>query len=320
MLAMDGYGSHTMHPSALRKLFVACILCVCFPSHTSSALQALDVGLFGPMKRAFVQQLSRHHWIEQEGATKWQLLVIMHLAVLKSFTFTNIKSAFRAVGQYPLDVDWCLHNQHKFAISSFLRKTESIDDAPTTLSWRSIQRDPIPLYESMVADYGATNGKDLFANMHRLPGTLSLASRDLHTVCRCNRMGFIDDLGTHNFEQLQRIIDATCATRHKVLMRRAVDSTFELPEMTKERRAKRHGRRNVIDELFSAAKVVVVLYVITSPMGPKPKTNPRSSISQPAWFCLKKTRSRRQRRPPKSSRGPRTRSCLWLPWLGRYCS
>ena len=169
LLAMDGYGSHTMHPIALRKLYCACILCICFPSHTSSALQALDVALFGPTKRHFGTLLASWQWTEQEGATKWGLLVIMYRAILKAFTVSNIKSGFRATGLFPLNVDWCIQNSHKFAISAFLRKTASTDETePTTLDWRASKRDEISLYESMIADYGCRSGRDLVASVRRL--------------------------------------------------------------------------------------------------------------------------------------------------------
>lgn len=174
LLAMDGYGSHTMHPIALRKLYLACILCICFPSHTSSALQALDVALFGPTKRHFTSLLAAWQWTEQVGATKWELLVIMYRAIQKAFTPANIKSGFRSTGLFPLNLDWCIVNQHKFAISVFLRKTVSTDDAePTRLSWRTSEPATITLYESMVADYGCRNGRDLVACIRRLYSAVS---------------------------------------------------------------------------------------------------------------------------------------------------
>ena len=254
LLAMDGYGSHTMHPIALRKLYLACIICVCFPSHTSSALQALDVALFGPTKRYFGVLLASWAWTEQTGATKWDLLVIMYQAILKAFTRSNIKSGFRATGLFPLNLEWCELNSHKFAISAFLRKTVATD-ASTSLDWRTTKRAEISLYESMIADYGTRNGRDLVSCVRRLSSFPPWFCSVLTPPCRASSMGLVDSLDCFDMSQLQRIIDETCAVRHKVLMERAVDSCFEIPEMTAERRANRRGKRNAIDELHSEAKV-----------------------------------------------------------------
>ena len=51
LLIMDGYGSHTMCPSILNLFKERNVHCVCMPSHTSQALQPLDVSCFGPTKQ-----------------------------------------------------------------------------------------------------------------------------------------------------------------------------------------------------------------------------------------------------------------------------
>jgi hypothetical protein len=51
ILIMDGYGSHTMSSEVLMLFKNRNIHCICMPSHTSQALQPLDVTCFGPTKR-----------------------------------------------------------------------------------------------------------------------------------------------------------------------------------------------------------------------------------------------------------------------------
>ena len=288
LLAMDGYGSHTMHPIALRKLFLACILCVCFPSHTSSALQALDVSLFGPTKKYFGSLLATWAWEEQEGATRWDLLIIMHQAVIKAFTISNIKSGFRATGLFPLNLNWCENNSHKLAISTFLRKTAASDESESIpLTWRTSVRASITQFESLVTDHGSRNGRELLNILHRLTSRAPSCLRLFLTVpCRLSSL----DLACTSFEQSQRVINYTCATRHKVLMERAVDETFIMPEMTEEKKAKRRGRRNAIDELHSEAKADPLLFTVRNLLliiqriskchpkpGPKPGGPPSSA-------------------------------------------
>ena len=68
-------------------------------------------------------------------------------------------------------------------------------------------------------------------------------------------MGLVDSIDSFRMEQMQRVIDQSCSVRHKVLMERAVDTVFEIPSMSAERRAQRKGKLNSINELHSAAKV-----------------------------------------------------------------
>ena len=255
LLAMDGYGSHVMHARALRKLFLACIICVCFPSHTSSALQALDVGLFGPMKKAFTKALARVWRAHLSSLDKWELCVVMHEAILASFLPPTIRSAFRAVGQAPLNLDWCHSNKHKFAISAFLRKGESTvtTDEAAVMSWGTRVTAKTYRYDHMVADYAPTTGRELLQMIRRLDICPSL----LYANDFCTRRSpILPVLDSFDFNQLQRIIDNDCAVRHNVLMDRAVSEVFETPALSVEQQARRRGRRNAIDELHSEAKVM----------------------------------------------------------------
>ena len=73
----------------------------------------------------------------------------------------------------------------------------------------------------------------------------------------CGRSPVLDPLASDmwSMARLQRVLDDVCAVKHRVQMARAVDSVFEIPEMTADRQRARQGRRNAINELHSEAKV-----------------------------------------------------------------
>ena len=51
IIFFDGHGSHITHQTALRAKEED-VAIVCLPPHTSSALQPLDVGVYGPAKKS----------------------------------------------------------------------------------------------------------------------------------------------------------------------------------------------------------------------------------------------------------------------------
>ena len=75
------------------------------PPHSSHLLQPLDVGCFSPLKRAYsreVESLIRNHI---NHITKLEFLPAFKTAFDRSFTLTNICSAFRGAGIVPLQPD-----------------------------------------------------------------------------------------------------------------------------------------------------------------------------------------------------------------------
>ena len=56
----DGHGSHITFDTA-HKAKEATVHIVCLPSHTSSALQPLDVGVYGPAKKVWYQILQKFY-------------------------------------------------------------------------------------------------------------------------------------------------------------------------------------------------------------------------------------------------------------------
>jgi hypothetical protein len=75
------------------------------PPHSSHLLQPLDVGYFAPLKRAYsreVEGLIRHHI---NHITKLEFLPAVKAAYDRSFTPTNICSAFSGAGLVPHQPD-----------------------------------------------------------------------------------------------------------------------------------------------------------------------------------------------------------------------
>jgi hypothetical protein len=71
------------------------------PPHSSYLLQPLDVSCFSPLKRAYsreVESLIRHHI---NHITKLEFLPAFKAAFNRSFTLTNIGSAFQGAGLVP---------------------------------------------------------------------------------------------------------------------------------------------------------------------------------------------------------------------------
>lgn len=74
------------------------------PSHTSHAMQPLDVSCFRPFKQAF--RLLRDVWTlrnKSKGATKEVLASWVSKALEKGLFETNVRSGFRTTGIFPFN-------------------------------------------------------------------------------------------------------------------------------------------------------------------------------------------------------------------------
>ena len=78
------------------------IIIICLPSHTTHALQPCNVGIFGPLARAWKSQVTQASQ-ENIPITKSNLLRYYHEARSIALKPTTIQSAFRKTGIYPLD-------------------------------------------------------------------------------------------------------------------------------------------------------------------------------------------------------------------------
>ncbi len=101
LLIVDGHSSHES-----LKTITYChnnhIILYCLPSHTTHALQPLDVVLLSPLKQACAKAISSEEY-DGRKVTKENFLKIYRDAHLQSFTSTNIITSFHKTGIWPLN-------------------------------------------------------------------------------------------------------------------------------------------------------------------------------------------------------------------------
>ena len=102
LLICDGHDSH------ISGSFIACcmennIQLLVLPPHTSHILQPLDVGIFGPLKKALTTALSQFHEAQLTRIQKTEWLEAYDQARNMSITAHNTASAWRGAGLVPLD-------------------------------------------------------------------------------------------------------------------------------------------------------------------------------------------------------------------------
>ena len=103
LLVVDGHNSHVTLQVVHKAMQVGLDI-VTLPSHTSHALQPLDVSVFGGFKKAFRRY--RDAWSlrnKGRGATKQVLAQWVSLALQKALSPSNIQAGFRATGIWPFN-------------------------------------------------------------------------------------------------------------------------------------------------------------------------------------------------------------------------
>ena len=104
LLILDGHKSH--QSEKFQNYYEEHkIITLCMPPHSSHLCQALDVGCFSILKRAYsrkVERLMRNHI---NHITKLEFLPAFMVAYSQAFTEKNIRSAFQATGIVPYAPD-----------------------------------------------------------------------------------------------------------------------------------------------------------------------------------------------------------------------
>lgn len=103
LLVLDGHNSHVTLEVARAAKNVGLDL-ISLPSHTSHALQPLDVAVFKPFKQFFREY--RDFWMSRninQPANKETLAQWVSLSLRKALTESNIRGGFRGAGIYPLN-------------------------------------------------------------------------------------------------------------------------------------------------------------------------------------------------------------------------
>ena len=104
-MVLDGHKSH-ITLDVLQKAKTCGLDMICLPSHTSHALQPLDVACFGPFKKAF--RAYRDLWNMQgkgNKVNKEHLAQWASLALKKALTPPNIRAGFKGCGIWPLNFE-----------------------------------------------------------------------------------------------------------------------------------------------------------------------------------------------------------------------
>jgi hypothetical protein len=102
LLILDG---HESHHSTDFELYCQQnnIITLCMPPHSSHLLQPLDVGCFGPLKKAYGRQIEDLMRMYITHVSKLEFLCAFREAFFASMTEKNIQSGFRGAGLVPYD-------------------------------------------------------------------------------------------------------------------------------------------------------------------------------------------------------------------------
>src|SRR5271168_2451461 len=102
LLVLDGHESH--HSDEFEEY---CrehnIVTLCMPPHSSHLLQPLDVGCFGPLKKAYGRQIEDLMRQQITHITKEDFIPVFRAAFQVSLTESNIQGGFRGAGIVPFD-------------------------------------------------------------------------------------------------------------------------------------------------------------------------------------------------------------------------
>jgi hypothetical protein len=112
MLIWDGFGTHKTL-EILEFCFENNIILCRLPSHTSHKLQPCDVGVFGPLKTAYREQVERMERGGVNTVRKQHFTYLYSPARVSSFTKRNILAAWRGSSLFPLNSERVLANVPK---------------------------------------------------------------------------------------------------------------------------------------------------------------------------------------------------------------
>lgn len=127
LLIYDGHGSH----ETLEMLQAAKennIILYSLPPHTTHKLQPLDVGVFGPFSRAWIEHCDEY--VEEYLEDIPRHLFVKHYMEVRGHTFkdTTIRSAFRASGCWPVNC----HVFENFDYAPSISTSTVIPDVPAS--------------------------------------------------------------------------------------------------------------------------------------------------------------------------------------------
>ena len=110
LIILDGHKSHVTL-EVIKKAIAHGVDMISLPSHTSHALQPLDVACFKPFKIAF--KAYRNKWMVQNNGGKVEKQTLAHwvdLSLKRALSKSNIKVGFRGTGIWPLNLEKMQHH------------------------------------------------------------------------------------------------------------------------------------------------------------------------------------------------------------------
>lgn len=102
LLILDGHSSHSNNIDLLEFAEQNNVTLLCFPSHTTHALQPLDRAFFKPLKTYFAQEAKT--WMinnSNKKLTRYHISKLIGKAWGKAASVANGVSAMKATGIYP---------------------------------------------------------------------------------------------------------------------------------------------------------------------------------------------------------------------------
>ena len=125
ILISDGLATHEsleLMTHCFKNNIILCRL----PSHTSHKLQPLDVGVFGPLKAAYRDQVERLYRGGANTVGKPHFTLLYGQARQVAFTPRNIKAAWAKTGLHPFNPDRVLRETHKPPTAESLAQVETV--------------------------------------------------------------------------------------------------------------------------------------------------------------------------------------------------
>jgi hypothetical protein len=102
LLVLDGHESH-VSVDFQRYCKENKIVTLCMPAHSSHLLQPLDVGCFGPLKRAYGKEIEDLMRVHISHITKVEFFAAFKNAFMASFGEANVRGGFRGTGLVPFN-------------------------------------------------------------------------------------------------------------------------------------------------------------------------------------------------------------------------
>ena len=102
LLICDGHGSH-VNSEIVELAHTNNIHILCLPPHTTHKLQPLDVGVFGPMQRAWSKRCEQYSVITGDGMRRQDVVKEYMAARSDAFKESTILQAWRKAGIKPLN-------------------------------------------------------------------------------------------------------------------------------------------------------------------------------------------------------------------------